>query len=55
MPELLKKVLTWCFVAFLIFFMAFRPQGAADMFRALGGGLMAVFQGFGDFLTGLMT
>ncbi|MEV4544933.1 hypothetical protein ACIBXA_01125 [Micromonospora echinaurantiaca] len=55
MPELVKKVLLWGFVAFLIYFMAFRPEGAAEMFKAIGAGLMAMFQGFGDFLTSLMT
>ncbi|MDO3703846.1 hypothetical protein Q3W71_19445 [Micromonospora sp. C28SCA-DRY-2] len=55
MPELVKKVLLWGFVAFLIYFMAFRPEGAAEMFKSIGAGLMAMFQGFGDFLTSLMT
>ena len=48
-----KKIFTWAFVAFVIFFIAFRPHGAAEIFRAIGGGLMAVFQGFGDFLSGV--
>lgn len=55
MPVLLKKILTWGFVGFLVFFMAFRPDGAAQMFKGIGGGLMSVFQGLGDFMTGLMT
>ncbi|MGC1215336.1 MAG: hypothetical protein WA890_29245 [Micromonospora sp.] len=55
MPELLRKLLFWGFIAFLIFFMAFRPDGAAQMFKAVGAALMAIFQGLGDFLTGLMT
>ena len=54
MPVFVKKVLTWGSVAFLIFFMAFRPEGAAQMFKAIGGGLMAIAQGMGDFLTSLM-
>lgn len=53
MPVFVKKVLAWGSVGFLIFFVAFRPDGAADMARSLGGGLMAIFQGFGDFLTGV--
>lgn len=53
MPVFVKKVLTWGGFAFLIFFIAFRPDGAADMCRSLGVGLMAIFQGFGDFLTGV--
>ncbi|WP_433127518.1 hypothetical protein ACQPWW_31905 [Micromonospora sp. CA-240977] len=55
MPVFVKKLLTWGSVAFLIYFMAFRPDGAAQMFRAVGGALIAMFQGFGDFLTSLMT
>ncbi|MEW2380960.1 hypothetical protein AB0873_02515 [Micromonospora sp. NPDC047707] len=55
MPELIKKLLFWGFIAFLIYFMAFRPEGAAEMFKAIGAGLVAIFQGFGDFLTSLMT
>ncbi|NJP31512.1 hypothetical protein [Micromonospora thermarum] len=55
MPELIKKLLFWGFIAFLIYFMAFRPEGAAEMFKAIGAALVAMFQGFGDFLTSLMT
>ncbi|MBY8873061.1 hypothetical protein K7640_14590 [Micromonospora sp. PLK6-60] len=55
MPVLVKKVLLWGFVAFLIYFMAFRPDGAAQLFRGIGAALMAIAQGLGDFLTGLMS
>ncbi|MEU4472324.1 hypothetical protein [Micromonospora sp. NPDC023888] len=55
MPVFVKKLLTWGSVAFLIYFMAFRPDGAAQIFKAIGAALMAMFQGFGDFLTSLMT
>jgi hypothetical protein len=55
MPVFVKKLLTWGSVAFLIYFMAVRPDGAAEIFKAIGGALMAMFQGFGDFLTSLMT
>jgi hypothetical protein len=55
MPEFLKKLLLWGFVAFLIYFIAFRPDGAAQMFKGIGAALMAIFQGLGDFMTGLMT
>ncbi|MEV4755911.1 hypothetical protein AB0J86_12465 [Micromonospora sp. NPDC049559] len=55
MPVLLKKILAWGFFAFLIFFIAFRPDGAAQTFKSIGAVLMAIFQGFGDFLTSLMT
>ncbi|SCL20674.1 hypothetical protein GA0070616_2052 [Micromonospora nigra] len=55
MPVFVKKVLTWGSVAFLIYFMAFRPDGAAQMFKAIGGALMMMAQGLGDFLTSLMS
>ena len=55
MPVLAKKILTWGALAFLLFFMAFRPDSAAAMFRSVGGGLMAIAQGLGDFFTSLMT
>jgi hypothetical protein len=55
MPELIRKLFFWGFVIFLIFFMAFRPEAAAEMFKAIGAGLMAIMQGFGDFFTGLVS
>ncbi|SBT48534.1 hypothetical protein [Micromonospora auratinigra] len=55
MPVLVKKILTWGFVAFLIYFVAFRPDGAAQVFKGIGAALMAIFQGLGDFMTGLMS
>ncbi|MBQ0891662.1 hypothetical protein ABT214_26940 [Micromonospora purpureochromogenes] len=55
MPVFVKKLLLWGFVAFLIYFMAFRPDGAAEMFKGIGAALMAIAQGLGDFLTSLMT
>jgi len=54
MPVLAKKILTWAALAFLLFFIAFRPEGAADMFRGVGGFMMAMAQGIGDFITSLM-
>ncbi|MFI9528237.1 MULTISPECIES: hypothetical protein [Micromonospora] len=55
MPVVVKKVLAWSFLAFLIYFMAFRPESAARMFKAIGAALVAMAQGLGDFLTSLMT
>ncbi|MFU8875224.1 hypothetical protein [Micromonospora sp. SL4-19] len=55
MPVLLKKLLTWGFVGFLIFYMAFRPNGAAQLCKSIGAALMMIAQGLGDFLTGLMS
>ncbi|MFC7549029.1 hypothetical protein [Plantactinospora sp. GCM10030261] len=55
MPITVKKIFAWLFLGFVIFFMAFRPDGAAQTVKAIGGGLMAIAQGLGDFLTSLMT
>jgi hypothetical protein len=38
----------------LIFFIAYRPNSAADVFKSLGGGIMDIAQGFGDFFTSLV-
>lgn len=51
---MIKKVLTWGLVAFLIFFVAYRPTNAADVFRSLGGGVVDIAQGFGDFFSSLV-
>jgi len=54
MTSMLKKVLTWGGVAFLIFFVATRPEGAADVFKSIGGGLVEVANGFGSFFSNLV-
>ncbi|MFY1634347.1 hypothetical protein ACN27F_13890 [Solwaraspora sp. WMMB335] len=51
---MVKKVLTWGGIAFLIFFVAFRPDSAADVFKSLGGGIVDIAQGFGDFVASLV-
>ena len=49
----IRKIGTWGFVAFLIFFVAFRPDSAAKAVRQLGGLLAAMATGFGNFLAQL--
>jgi hypothetical protein len=51
---MVKKVLTWGGLAFLLFFIAFRPAEAADVFKSVGGGIMDVAQGLGDFFSSLV-
>ena len=51
---MVKKVLSWALVAFLIFFIAYRPNSAADVAKSLGGGIMDIAQGFGTFFTNLV-
>jgi hypothetical protein len=49
-----KKIATWGGVAFLIFFIAFRPASAAEVFKSIGAGIMDIATGFGDFFTNLV-
>jgi hypothetical protein len=51
---MVKKILTWGSIAFLIFFVAYRPASAANVFRSIGGGIMDIATGFGDFFTNLV-
>jgi hypothetical protein len=50
----MKKFLTWCFVAFLIFFIAYRPQTAAEATHSLFGSLENIATGFADFFSSLV-
>lgn len=49
----MKKYVTWIVVAFLIFFVAFRPSAAADLVKSIGSVLVDMANGVGDFFTGL--
>ena len=49
----LKKIATWAFVAFVVFYIAFRPESAAHAARWLGGILITMANGFGTFLSHL--
>ncbi|MBB5870480.1 hypothetical protein F4553_003859 [Allocatelliglobosispora scoriae] len=51
---MVKKILVWGSVAFLIFFVAFRPDSAANVVKSLGSTVMDVAQGFGDFFSSLV-
>jgi hypothetical protein len=51
---MVKKVLTWASIAFLIFFIAYRPESAAEVAKSIGGGIMDLASGFGDFFTNLV-
>jgi len=50
---MVKKILTWGSIAFLIFFVAYRPQSAANVAKTVGSGIMDLASGFGDFFTSL--
>jgi len=50
---MIKKVLTWLGIAFLIFSIAFNPNSAASVFESLGGTIGDIARGIGRvFLTG---
>lgn len=51
----LRKAFMWGSVAFLIFFIAFRPEAAAEVFLSIGSGIQAIAVGFSDFFTNLVT
>ena len=51
----LKKTLTYAAWAFLIYFIAFRPQAAASVAQGLIGLISAIGTGFGDFFSRIVT
>lgn len=46
-----KKILRWGGLAFLVFFVAYRPQSAAGIVSSIGGGLIDIANGFGEFVS----
>jgi len=48
-----KKLLTWGVVGLIVFFLAPRPENAAQVTRALGNGLAHLANGFSDFFARL--
>jgi hypothetical protein len=52
---MLKKILTWSAIAFVVFFIAFRPGVAADAIGALGETASDIFEGVGKFFGGLVS
>ena len=48
---MLKKVLTWALVIFLVYFVVTRPAAAAGMVKAAGSWLVDMAHGFGDFIS----
>jgi hypothetical protein len=49
-----KKLLTWAIIAFIVFFIAYRPASAATMTRWIGGQLSRIATGIGDFFSSLV-
>lgn len=51
---MVKKVVTWGGLAFILFYIAFQPDQAGDAFKAIGGGIMDIAKGLGEFFTSLV-
>jgi len=49
----MKKVLGWIALFFLIFFIGYNPNAAADVFGSLGDTIGDIFRGFGTFFGNL--
>jgi hypothetical protein len=52
-PVTVKKILTWLFGLFVIFFLAFRPASAAVVVKWVGSGLATLANGMSDFVSHL--
>ena len=48
---MVKKILKWGALAFLVFFVAYRPQSAAGIVSSVGNGLLDIANGFGEFFS----
>ena len=53
--RMIKKILTWGGVAFLVLFIAYRPSEAGGVVSSIAGAIGDVGSGFATFLTGLVT
>lgn len=51
---MLRKYLTWAGIAFLIFFVAFKPDSAAEVVYTLGNTAVDIMANMGDFFSGLV-
>jgi hypothetical protein len=51
---MVKKVLGWGLVAFLVFFVVSKPANAAIVFKQLGSGVAYIAEGLGTFFTNLV-
>lgn len=51
---MIKKVLTIGTAVFLVFFIAYKPNSAATVARTIGGGIVDVLTGVGNFFSNLV-
>jgi hypothetical protein len=52
---MVKKVVTWGLVAFLIFLVVSKPANAAIVFKQLGNGVLDIGEGLSQFFTNLVS
>ncbi len=52
---MLKKMLIWGGIAFLVFFVAFKPSAAAEVVETLGQTLIDMGDAVGEFFNSLVT
>jgi hypothetical protein len=52
---MLKKLLVWGGIAFVVFFVAFRPGAAKDVVVGLGNTVVDIFTGVGSFFGSLVS
>ena len=50
----MKKILTWAAVAFLVFFVAFRPESAGNVVTTIAGTIGDIGSGFASFISNLV-
>lgn len=51
---MVKKILTWGGIAFLLFFIAYRPDSAGAVFQSIGGTIADIGRGLGSFVRDLI-
>jgi hypothetical protein len=49
-----KKILLWGGIAFLLFFIAYRPDSAKDVFSSLGNTVESIGDGLAEFVGSLI-
>lgn len=53
--DMLKKIMVWGGIAFLVFFVAFKPSATGDAVKTLGQTLIDIGNGIGDFFNSIVT
>lgn len=51
----MKKILTWAGVAFLVFFVAFRPESAGNVVGTIFGTIGDIGRGFATFIASIVS